>query len=90
MRSHARVANETSADLIKTKHTGSAETLAEVISTCPVPVLALGGSRPATEEEALAVVDGGAADVLMGRDIFQFDDPARMLAAIIARVHVLP
>jgi DhnA family fructose-bisphosphate aldolase class Ia len=55
-----------------------------------VPVLALGSFRLATVEEALAVEDGGAADVLMGRDIFQFDDPARMLAAIIARVHVLP
>ncbi len=88
---HTRVAAELGADFIKTKYSGSVETFKEVTSQCPVPILVAGGSRLKSVEAALQLVDdvisGGGAGVVFGRNIFQFDEPGKMLDQIIARVH---
>jgi DhnA family fructose-bisphosphate aldolase class Ia len=46
-----------------------------VVEGCPIPILVLGGSRQASDADALEVVRGvvvaGAAGVFFGRNVFQ-------------------
>ncbi len=59
-------------------------------SSCPVPIVMAGGKK-LPELDALTMaynaVQGGAAGVDMGRNIFQSDSPIGMLRAIRAVVH---
>ena len=88
---HTRVAAELGADLIKTKYTGTPETFAEVVASCPAPILIAGGPRMESPEEALRVardaVKAGAAGVVFGRNIYQHPEPARMLRSVLEAVH---
>jgi len=75
---HTRMAVELGADAIKTDYSGDPDSMRSVVEGCPVPILALGGSRHASDEDALAVVRGavsaGAAGVVFGRNVFQSDN----------------
>jgi DhnA family fructose-bisphosphate aldolase class Ia len=75
---HTRMAVELGADMIKTDYSGDARSMSSVIQDCPIPLLVLGGSRSASEDEALDVVrgamDAGAAGVFFGRNVFQSED----------------
>jgi len=61
-----------------------------VTSSCPVPIVMAGGKKM-PELDALRMaynaIQGGAAGVDMGRNIFQSDAPAAMLRAVRAVVH---
>ena len=61
-----------------------------VTASCPVPVVMAGGKK-LPELDALTMaynaVQGGAAGVDMGRNIFQSDAPKAMIAAVRAVVH---
>jgi DhnA family fructose-bisphosphate aldolase class Ia len=49
-----------------------------VVENCPIPILVLGGSRHASDKQALDVVRevaaAGAAGVFFGRNVFQADN----------------
>ena len=70
----ARVGAELGADIIKCPYTGSAESFAEVVRGCPVPVVIAGGSK-LSDQETLDMVEGamkaGAGGLSMGRNVFQ-------------------
>jgi class I fructose-bisphosphate aldolase len=87
----ARAAAEVGADLIKTYYTGSRETFAEVVKACPVPVLMSGGAKAKTPLEFLkvvqAIMEAGAAGVVVGRNVFQHDRPGAVIKAIMKMVH---
>jgi len=72
---HTRMATELGADAVKTDYTGDPISMRSVIEGCPIPILVLGGSRHACDEEALEVVRSaalaGAAGVFFGRNVFQ-------------------
>lgn len=72
---HTRIATELGADAIKTDYAGDPSSMRTVIEGCPIPILILGGSRQASDEDALEVVRGavlaGAAGVFFGRNVFQ-------------------
>jgi len=61
-----------------------------VTSACPVPIVIAGGKK-VEEREALQVayraIQEGAAGVDMGRNVFQSEHPAAMLAAVRGVVH---
>ena len=61
-----------------------------VTSSCPVPIVMAGGKKM-PELDALKMaynaIQGGAAGVDMGRNIFQSDAPAAMIQAVRAVVH---
>lgn len=88
---HTRMAAELGADALKTDYSGSADTYRAVVESCPVPILIAGGPKTKTVRGSLEMVQGaisaGASGVVMGRNIIQADDPARMLAAIKTIVH---
>ncbi len=87
----SRIAAELGADLVKTFYTGSKETYLEVVDSSPLPVLLSGGDKTDNPLDFLSVlktcIDCGAKGVAVGRNVWQADDPARMLQAIKKVVH---
>ncbi len=83
-----RICAELGAQLVKTYYV--AEDFEQVTASCPVPIVMAGGKKIA-EIDALTMaynaVQGGAAGVDMGRNIFQSDAPTAMLTAIHKVVH---
>ena len=75
---HTRMAVELGADMIKTDYSGDSASMRGVIEECPIPLLVLGGSRSASDNQALDLVRGamhaGAAGVFFGRNVFQASD----------------
>lgn len=87
----ARVAAELGATMVKTFYPGTPAGMRTVAGNTPVPVLVLGGEKAGDERALLTTVkealDGGARGVAMGRNIWQHEDPRRMVAAVAAVVH---
>ncbi len=88
LRLAVRICAELGAQVVKTYY--CAEDFDTVTAGCPVPLVMAGGKK-LPELEALAMayraIEGGAAGVDMGRNIFQSDHPAAMIRAIRAVVH---
>ena len=75
---HTRMAVELGADAVKTDYSGDPSSMRLVVENCPIPILVLGGSRHASDKQALDVVRevavAGAAGVFFGRNVFQADN----------------
>lgn len=88
LRLAVRICAELGAQVVKTYY--CAEDFDTVTAGCPVPVVMAGGKK-LPELEALTMaynaIEGGAAGVDMGRNIFQSDHPMAMMRAIRAVVH---
>lgn len=87
----ARVGAELGADIVKTSYTGDPDSFREVIAGCPVPVVIAGGPQMDTEKELLEMIydalQVGCKGVAMGRNVFQSDDPTRLVTRISKVVH---
>jgi putative autoinducer-2 (AI-2) aldolase len=83
-----RMCAELGAQSVKTYYV--AEDFETITASCPVPIVMAGGKK-LPELDALTMaynaVQGGAAGVDMGRNIFQSDAPTAMLRAVNAVVH---
>jgi DhnA family fructose-bisphosphate aldolase class Ia len=84
----ARVAAELGADWVKTSY---APGFAQVIETCYVPVVVLGGPEREGPTATLAMVraamDAGASGATIGRNIWKTENPQGMAAALRAIIH---
>ncbi len=82
-----RVAAEQGAHVVKTYY---CEGFEKVVQSCPVPIIVAGGKK-IPEKDALELtynsVQGGAAGVDMGRNIWQSDHPVAMIRAVGSIVH---
>lgn len=82
-----RMLAELGAQIIKTYYCDDFE---KVVAACPVPIVVAGGKK-LPENEALTLVykaiQGGAAGVDMGRNIFQAESPKAMARCISKIVH---
>jgi fructose-bisphosphate aldolase/2-amino-3,7-dideoxy-D-threo-hept-6-ulosonate synthase len=86
----ARIGAELGADLIKTLYTGDPESMREVVEGCPVPVLIAGGSKLSdleTLEMIRGAMDAGCQGLSMGRNVFQHENPSKLVAAASLIVH---
>jgi predicted phospho-2-dehydro-3-deoxyheptonate aldolase len=87
----ARIGAEMGSDLVRVPYSGSAETFHEVVTVCPVPLVAIGGERKLREKEVLEMVQGvmeaDAHGVSVGRNIFQYKKPGNMIKAVSQIVH---
>ena len=87
----ARVGAELGADVIKTNYTGSIESFREVVRGCPMPVVMAGGPKTETHEEFFRMVHdsvkAGGCGVSAGRNVFQADDPTKMVQVLCGIVH---
>lgn len=89
---HTCIGAEMGADIIKTDWPGSAAALRGITAALPVPVLMAGGPRRepsdlGTVRLVAEVVQGGAAGILFGRQIFQADKPLAVMKACRAIIH---
>lgn len=87
----ARVAMEAGADIVKLNYTGSPETLKRVISGAGIPVVISGGPKADSLQLIFSNIYGamqaGAAGVAIGRNLFQFEQPALFAQALDLLVH---
>lgn len=74
----ARVGWESGADVVKVPYTGDVASFRDIIAATPVPIVAAGGPRCETLDDAVAfaraVVAAGAAGLTMGRNVWGFED----------------
>jgi class I fructose-bisphosphate aldolase len=82
---------ECGADVIKVPFTGTVESYREIVATSPVPVVAAGGPRSETLDEALGmmvkVVASGARGGTIGRNVWGTSNPTLALQAFRAVIH---
>lgn len=87
----ARIAAEHGADIVKTTYSGDVDSFRGIVESATVPLLVLGGERTGDERSLLAMVQGaiaaGAAGVVMGRNVWQAPDPARVVRSLRAIIH---
>jgi 2-amino-4,5-dihydroxy-6-oxo-7-(phosphonooxy)heptanoate synthase len=79
------------ADVIKTVYTGSVETMSEVVSTCPVPIVVAGGPKQDSTSALISYVEdvmrAGARGVAMGRNVFNAEDPSDIVRRVYEVIH---
>ena len=84
-------AYEMGADVVKVPYCGNLAAHTQIVSDCPVPVVAAGGPKTSTQEEALAmmadVVRSGARGATIGRNIWGFGDITASVNAFKAVIH---
>jgi len=84
----ASLAADLGATMVKTPFAGTTAEMADVVRSCPIPLLAAGGAK---RSEVLGYVQdvlrSGAAGVAMGRNVFQAADVGALVAQISALVH---
>jgi len=88
----ARAAAESGADMIKTYWTGSRETFAKVVDAASsVPVLLSGGAKTENPVDFLKlvweVIEAGGSGAVVGRNIFQRENPEPFIKALLRVVH---
>ncbi len=86
----ARVAAELGADIVKTNWTGDPDSFKQVVEGCMAPVIIAGGEKAGIKEildityQSLEV---GGAGVAFGRNVFQAEDPTKVVRALYLIVH---
>jgi len=79
------------ARVVKVSYTGSTESFRDVVAGCNVPVIIAGGPKMESDRAILEMVRGameaGAAGTSIGRNVFQHQDPTKMVAAFCMIVH---
>ncbi len=87
----ARLGAELGADIIKTNYTGDVESFKDVVSGCHVPVIIAGGPKVETTMDVLQMVKdsitAGGAGLSIGRNVFQHEEPTKIVKALSAIVH---
>ncbi|MGQ4874711.1 MAG: 2-amino-3,7-dideoxy-D-threo-hept-6-ulosonate synthase [Promethearchaeia archaeon] len=86
----ARVAAELGADIVKTNWTGDPDSFKEVVDGCMVPVIIAGGEKGGLEEILEITkqsIEVGGAGVAFGRNVFQAEDPTKVVRALYYIVH---
>jgi len=87
----ARLGAEMGVDIVKTYYSGDAETFKEVTDSCPVPVVMSGGAKTKNPVDFLAslkgAMEGGALGVAVGRNVWQHEEPRKMISAVNNVVH---
>ncbi|MBM3212782.1 aldolase, partial [Candidatus Poribacteria bacterium] len=82
---------ECGADVIKTPYCGDIEAFKQIVSECPVPVVAAGG--PKSENLALAlqmayeVIQSGAKGMTVGRNIWGVPEIQKSIMAFSSVIH---
>lgn len=87
----ATLAADLGADIVKVPYVGSVAEMADVVRSCPVPLIVAGGT-PLTGVDAVAsyvsdTLRAGAAGIAMGRNIFTAADPGAIARRIADLVH---
>jgi DhnA family fructose-bisphosphate aldolase class Ia len=86
-----RIGAELGVDFIKTTYTGDVDSFAKIVEQVYVPIVVLGGTKSDDPRDLLEPIHGamqaGACGVACGRNIYQSEDPAKMVQAVAAIIH---
>jgi DhnA family fructose-bisphosphate aldolase class Ia len=80
-----RVAFELGAYLIKTEYTGDEKSFRDITANYPIPILVLGGSKTGLKvlfQRIKGAMNAGARGVVIGRNVFQQESPAKLVRAL--------
>ena len=86
----ARVAAELGADIVKTNWTGDPDSFKEVVNVCMAPVIIAGGEKSGIKgilEITKQSIEVGGSGVAYGRNVFQAEDPTKVVRALYLIVH---
>jgi DhnA family fructose-bisphosphate aldolase class Ia len=87
----AKIACEIGADIVKMQYSGDPDSFQEIMDTVYRPVVILGGpgrgNVRAVLEDIRHAMDAGAIGTTIGRNIWEHESPARVVAALAAIVH---
>ena len=87
----ARLGAELGADLVKVSYTGNPDSFRKVVEGCHVPVVIAGGAKMGSDRAILEMVKGaleaGAAGTSIGRNVFQHQNPTKIVRALSMLVH---
>lgn len=87
----ARVGMELGADIVKVPYTDEANTFADVVKACGIPVVLAGGKRITSDRDFLTMaadaIKAGASGLSVGRNIFQHPRRGKLLKALRGIVH---
>ena len=85
------IAADLGADMVKTVLPEPVSALGDITRGCPIPVLVAGGASAAATDDLFgrvrAAIDGGAAGIAVGRNVFQASDPGAMTRKLADLVH---
>ncbi len=86
-----RAGAELGADIVKTNYPGDIDSFKEIVKGVNVPVIIAGGPKMDTIKDLLQMVydsvQAGGSGVAFGRNVFQADDPTKLVKAISSIVH---
>lgn len=85
-----RLAAEMGADIIKADPTSNPDDFSRVIDAARVPVLVRGGGKEDLRtvfNKSAALLAQGAVGLVYGRNIYQHENPRRVVAALMAMIH---
>ncbi|MDD3311815.1 2-amino-3,7-dideoxy-D-threo-hept-6-ulosonate synthase [Pseudodesulfovibrio sp.] len=87
----ARVGVELGADIVKVNYTGDPESFSRVVEGCCVPVVIAGGPKMDSDRDLVQMVydsiQAGGSGLSVGRNVFQHENPAKIVAALNKVVH---
>ncbi len=87
----ARVGTELGADVVKVNYTGDIDTFSKVCDACCIPVVIAGGPKLDSTEAFLQMVhdslEAGGAGLSVGRNVFQHENPTRLVESLNMIVH---
>lgn len=87
----ARIGAELGGDLVKTAYPGDASQFKQIVDSCPVPIVVMGGPKMERDIQVLMIIrgciDAGGAGASIGRNIWQHEDPFKMTKAIAKIIH---
>lgn len=83
------IAADLGADIIKTSAAAPMSAMADVVASCPVPVLIAGGapSGQSLAQYAQSAMDAGCAGLAVGRRVFTDPDPEALVRELASIVH---
>lgn len=86
-----RIGWELGADVLKVPYTGDVSTFEPIVQNAPVPMMILGGPSSGSErallEDVAGAVEASARGLIVGRSIWQTEDPAAVVRALNSIVH---
>ncbi|MER6535540.1 2-amino-3,7-dideoxy-D-threo-hept-6-ulosonate synthase [Streptomyces sp. 900105755] len=86
------VAADLGATLVKTAWPEPLDRMAEIVESCPIPVLLAGGPArgAALNEFAASVMAAGGSGLAVGRGVFQHAEPVKAVRELASVIHGMP
>ncbi|MHA1834868.1 MAG: class I fructose-bisphosphate aldolase [Candidatus Baldrarchaeia archaeon] len=87
----ARIGSELGGDIVKTAYAGTVEEYKQVVKASLAPIVVMGGPKMESVADLLNMVknsvEAGAIGGAIGRNVWQYKDPAKMTEALSKIIH---